>query len=165
MSDGTCYFSVTPNITLYTGLTIRFKNGRYPKHDGEFCTPEEIAEIEAHPMYGRGIESNKDREAQNVVTQENEERLVELALEKLSEIPGVVPSDIAALEPVPTELDPVPVEQPDPPAPELTLTDVNRMNREKLIKYCHDKYIDVTPDDTVAIMKRKVRAFIRQPIT
>jgi hypothetical protein len=164
MSEGIFFHSAIPNITLYVhGYVIKFKDGRYPPHRKAFCTDEgEIAAIKNHDSYGKTIESNVDREERLTPDPKVVEDLQAKALERLKDIPGVVPSEL--MESSPHE-DPPPKSQKQESEPQQqapSLTEVSRMNKSSLTGLADSMGIEVTSSDTVVILRRKVRSWIKQ---
>lgn len=161
MSEGTFFKSTYSNITLYIpGCTIKFKNGRFPADPGKLCTnDEEIEAIKGHPLYGKAITCPME-DAQNASDPKAERALLEKAMAKLAQIPGVIPSELKAQSPA---------DQPSQSqAPSLewsgtlpTLTEVNKMRKTELAEKAKEFGLDVTPGETAGILRRKVRAFLK----
>jgi hypothetical protein len=164
MSEGLFFYSAIPNITLRIGsLAITFKNGRYPARRDAFVTDPAIIEaIKTHDSYGKTVESNEDREKRLTPDPKVEKDLVEKAIAKLASIPGVVPSELTPSPPPsdPQEKSPEPESVPSAQAP--SLTEVSRMKKDDLFEVAEKLGIKVTEDDTVAILKRRVKSWVKQ---
>ena len=178
MSEGQVFFSVVPNITMHLpGVNpVEFKNGRFPKRKDTVCTdPQVIAAIKGCPEYMKTIISEEDRIIRDTPDPKVTEDLISLAMERLSEIPGVTPSElipsnpqeeVQAKSPVPTserlEQDTSLTVLNSVPSPVPSLTIIQRMRKDDLFTAADDLGIDVHESDTVAILRRKVKSFIKQ---
>jgi hypothetical protein len=164
MSEGTFFHCSTPNLKLYIGsYIIDFKNGRYPGRKGTFVADEGIiAAIKSHADYGKTIESEEDRQKRLTPDPKAIAELQAKALERLKDIPGVVPSELTQSlppeEPQQTSQEP----ESDSPAPAPSLTVVSRWKKAELLDFCEPRNIEVTEVDTVAILRRKVKSWIKQ---
>ena len=163
MSEGLCFYSTHQNITLYLpGHVIRFKNGRFPAEVKKFATEAEAEAIRAHASYGGSVESNEDREKRLAPDPKAEAALVEAALKRLASIPGVVPSEPNPSSPqsdVPQRSQKQDMEEP---AQAPSLTAVSRMKKADLLKTAKELGVEVTEGETVGILKRRIRSWIKQ---
>ena len=173
MTEGQVFFSIVPNITMHLpGVRpVAFKNGRFPKRKGDVCTDRSIIEaLKGCPEYMKTIISEEDKIIRDTPDPKVTEDLISLAMERLSEIPGVTPSELIPSNPqeevqaksqAPTS---VPLEHAtsstDLRIPSLTI--VQRMKKDDLFTVADDLGIDVHEGDTVAILRRKVKSFIKQ---
>lgn len=162
MSEGTYFESYQKNLALYmSGITIKFKDGRYPAGPMALCTNDaEIAAIKGHPLYGKVITCPMEDKVRNVTDPKAEGALLEIAMRKLAEMPGVVPSELKAQHQDDQQ------NKSQAPSSEWsgtppTLTEVNKMNKAELYEKAIEFGIDVTPNETKGILKRKVRAFLK----
>lgn len=159
MSEGKIYYSNgANNLTLYIGsLEIKFHEGRYPKNGKPETRPEYIAAIENSPEYGSVIESQEDRDVRMAPDPKAEAALIEKALEVVAKMPGVIPARMPRSE--------EPPKNPEPQSEQLvrvpSLTEVSKMNKTELKLFCEAADIEVTDSDTLAILKKKVRAWIK----
>jgi len=165
MSEGQIFRSVVPGLTLYLpGVKpVKFKNGRYPMRKDKTCTdPQVIAAIKAHGSYGGMVLSEEDKIIRDTPSPKVVEDLMDRALEALKEIPGVTPSALIPSQPLKEEL----IKSPEPElaqqAQAPSLTDVSRMRKDDLMNVADELGIDVHDGDTVAILKRRVRNFIKK---
>ena len=173
MSEGQVFLSVIPNITMHLpGVKpVEFKNGRFPKRKDEVCTdPQIIAALKGCPEYKRTIISEEDKIIRDTPDPKVAEDLLEKALERLKEIPGVTPSELI---PSPSQKGDS-VKSPEPASVPLehatsstdlsipSLTIIQRMRKDDLFTAADDLGIDVHESDTVAILRRKVKSFIKQ---
>jgi hypothetical protein len=166
MSEGTFFHCSTPNLTLYIGsYIIKFYDGLYPKKGVPTTDEGIISAIKGHDLYGKTIESEEDRQKRLTPDPKVIEDLQAKALERLQNIPGVVPSGLTPSKPLEEPQDPSPEPKSDLQVPELSLTEVSRANRSKLLGWCDTMEIEVTESDTVGILRRKVRAWIRENVT
>ena len=179
MSEGQVFFSVIPNITMHLpGVNpVEFKNGRFPKRKDSVCTdPQVIAALKGCPEYMKTIISEEDRIIRDAPDPKVTEDLLTKALERLTEIPGITPSELMPYQSLKEVLEESP-EQPSEPlvldtslmdrsnVPTVfvpTLTQITRMNKDVLIETAEALDIDVHEGDTVAILKRKVKGYVRQ---
>jgi hypothetical protein len=165
MSEGTFFHSAIPNITLYIGsYIIGFKNGRYPPRRDTFVTDQSIVDaIKSHDSYGKTVESEEDRQKRLTPDPKVVEDLQAQALERLKDIPGVVPSEL--MQSSPPEDPPTPKSQ-EQESEQLeqapSLTEISRMNKPNLLEWVEIMNIEVTQGDTVAILRRKVKSWIKQ---
>lgn len=166
MSEGTFFHCSTPNLTVYIGsYIIKFHDGLYPKKGVPTTDQEIISAIKSHPDYGRTIESEEDRQKRLTPDPKVAEELQAQALERLKSIPGVVPSELIPSKPPEEPPQPSPKQELDLQVPELSLTEVSRAKRSKLLEWCDVMQIEVTGSDTVGILRRKVRTWIRENVT
>ena len=179
MSEGQVFFSVVPNITMHLpGVNpVEFKNGRFPKRKDTVCTdPQVIAAIKGCPEYMKTIISEEDRIIRDTPDPKVTEDLISLAMERLSEIPGVTPSElipsnpqeeVQAKSPVPSlgqlALDTSLTDLRDSIAVEVpSLTRVSRMKKDDLMAVSDSLDLDLNEGETVAILRRQVRSYIKQ---
>jgi hypothetical protein len=163
MSEGTFFHCSTPNLTVYIGsYIIKFHNGLYPKKGVPTTDEAIINAIKSHPDYGRTIESEEDRQKRLTPDPKVIEDLQAKALERLKDIPGVVPSELIQSSP-PEELQEASQEPSSaPPVPAPSLTEASRWKKSVLLEFCELYNIEVTQGDTVAILRRKVKSWIKQ---
>ena len=175
MSEGQVFFSLIPNITMHLpGVKpVRFKNGRFPGRVRDKCTdPQIIAALKACPEYGPQIISEKDKIIRDTPDPKVEKDLIKKALKSLSEIPGVVPSELIPSSPPQEESEESPEQNSEQlvQAPSLTvpdfvppsLTEVTRMNKDDLFTAAEMLGVEVLEGDTAAMLKRRVRSEIKR---
>ena len=105
-----------------------------------------------------------------------EKDLIARAMKSLTEIPGLIPSELTQSQSPKEDLaksqartseqsepDTSLMDLDDVPVVEVpSLTRVTRMNKDTLLEVADLLDIDVHEGDTVAILKRKVRSYIKQ---
>lgn len=164
MSEGTFFHCSTPNLTLYIGsYIIKFHDGLYPKKGVPTTDQGLIEAIKSHPDYGKTIESDEDRQKRLTPDPKVAEDLQERALEALKNIPGVVPSELTPSKPLedPQTQEDQKQESASPvPVPSLTVA--SRWKKSDLLEFCDWYDIEVTDGDTAAILRKKVRSWIKQ---
>ena len=168
MSEGIFFHCKSaPNITLYLpGVIARFKNGRYPASKEQFCSVQEIEAVKSHDMYSKGvIETNEDREKRLTIDPKVERELLKMAMKQLATMPDVVASE--PIPSLPPAEDSISEQKQESEQSERmpSLTEANRLKKKQLIELCERLDIEVTEWDTSAILKRKVRAGIKQNAT
>lgn len=164
MSEGQIFHCSTPNLKVYIGsYIIQFKNGRYPTGKKVAETDEAIIDaIKSHPEYGRTIHSEEDRQKALTPDPKAVAELQSKALERLKDIPGVVPSELTPSNPPDESPEPSLEQESDSPEPAPSLTEASRWKKATLLKYCDDNHVEVTESDTVAILRKKVKSWIKQ---
>jgi hypothetical protein len=174
MSEGQVFLSNAPNITLrIAGNAFEFKNGKYPARGVE-TDDSKIAMLKQHPEYGRTFISEEDKDARKAkeVEKANSPKaqagLVEKAMKALEGIPGVRPSDLTAslpqpANPAPAEKSPEPESEPSEQAATPSLTRIARMKKVPLLELGARLGVeDLHETDTVPILRRKVKSWIKQ---
>ena len=176
MSEGQVFLSnSTPNLTVRIhGKAFEFKNGRYPDR-GEETDPGRIATLKQHCDYGKAFISKEDQEARQAKEAEirnspkAEAEMVARAMKALEGIPGVRPSELTVSPPqevkLPESETPVKSQGQSLEQSELvpSLTAVSRMKKIPLLELASKIGMEgLQETDTVLILRRKVKSWIKQ---
>jgi len=184
MSEGQRFLSVVPNLTLrLPGIKpVEFKDGKFPDRDKECFDQQVIGQIKASPEYGKvfiSVEDKIERDKPTPAQIKSKEDMVEKAIAQVANMPGMVAAVVKppapqavvgtvgsrTLESPVVEEEPEPEPEPEPEAKPLvlpTLTAVTRMKKDDLLDLAEKFHVDVPEGDTVAILKRKVKSWIKQ---
>lgn len=180
MAEGQVFFSNLPNMTYRIhGTAFEFKNHRYPATRGEETDPAKISMLKGHCEYGKTFISEEDRIAREKMAAENrnspkaEAAMLEMAMVALEGIPGVTPSALTPSQPqeVKPQESETSNEEPtkslgqesEQSEPVPSLTRVSRMKKAQLQELATKLGVeDLQEGDTLPILRRKVKSFIKQ---
>jgi len=181
MSEGQVFLSRgAPNLTLRIhGKAFEFRNGRHPVKANATVTDEgDIAKLKSHPDYGKAFITEEDEAERkrkvaeaSAMSPKEEAALVASAMKALEHIPGVTPSALTVSphqEVKPPESGTLTVrksqeQSSEQSEPVPSLTAVSRMKKKPLLALGVRLGVeDLNEQDTVPILRRKVKSFIKQ---
>ena len=153
------------NVRLAGAPVVRFKNGSFETDDEKI-----VAALKRSPDYGKLFESEEDKRKRSEPDPKAVADLLSRAMKVVQEMPGAIASKVQASEESQvspqdesSEADLKESQKPEsaqlPPPP--SLTEITRMKKQDLLEVC-DLYgvKDVLDEDTVAILKRKLRSHL-----
>lgn len=154
------FYCGVPNLGLaLEGGVVRFKGNWLETDDDTLCE-----RIKQHKHFGRMIFTEEEREEQlnPKLDPKAQEEMVKRAQDLIRNMSGVTLTPSLPQEKPEEVLSESPKPQSESSEPLPSLTAIARMRRDDLVDACERHGVKVDSADTVGIMKRRLRSFVKQ---